>query len=383
MIKTIAILVASPLTEDIYLRIGVHFFEKKMNTIVLDCMEWLRDVGNSSASNYEFPNTVDIVNELSLEHFLSNNRIDFLIDFSGTHSSIKFIRDSCKRNNTLYIIHRLFPQPASKYDSNLIKGFLKRRFPYILKQLFILKSLILYRSIYTSDIALLVGSSSLDYITSRAKKIIFTTSPLWYETMKLDESPDLELEIPKEFFLFIDDCLALSVDFELTNQKAIIPSEKYFKMLNYFFDRIESRYQIPVVIAAHPNGKAIKDYQNYFNGRKVFFDSTVYLTSCSKLTFTHYSSAINYAVIFNKNVYLLNFSELEDSIFGRFVNGISEVLKCSIINIDQNLSIEDFKFSLDIDALPYERFFLGYISNEEKINRNGPFENLINYLLKL
>ena len=41
-LKTIVIIISSPINEDIIKRIGFHSFKKKMNIIIFDCLPWIR-----------------------------------------------------------------------------------------------------------------------------------------------------------------------------------------------------------------------------------------------------------------------------------------------------------------------------------------------------
>ena len=169
----------------------------------------------------------------------------------------------------------------------------------------------------------------------------------------------------------------------MTDQKSIISPTEYYILLNNFFNKIEQELSMPVIIAGHPNGKYIDHYANFFNSRNVFFDTTASLTINADIVLTHYSTAINYAILSKKSIILMNFDKLQKSYQGLILQNIAKILNCKIIEIDKPLKLSKELLISPINKTSYKLFIKNYISNEIIINKLGQFENLINYLLKL
>ena len=60
-----------------------------------------------------------------------------------------------------------------------------------------------------------------------------------------------------------------------------IQGKSYYKYLNIFFDLIEEKYKIKVVIAAHPKATRYKSV-DMFNKRQVFFNEISSLSKYSE-----------------------------------------------------------------------------------------------------
>lgn len=126
--------------------------------------------------------------------------------------------------------------------------------------------------------------------------------------------PDLDLifsqkKKPKQEnkLVFLDDYLTDHPDFRLTGA-ATIGAEEYHKSLCDFFNRVEQAFDSEVVIAAHPKADYLSDT---FGGRRVVFDGTVDLVRNTRLVLAHFSTAISFAVVYGKPMFLLTSTAIE------------------------------------------------------------------------
>jgi|694.fasta_scaffold37743_6 hypothetical protein len=379
--KTIIIITASPLTDNIYYRIGVTYFEKSMNVYIFDCIEWVR--------NTDFlPNTINYTNKNNLYKISNKNDFELnfkilkpshLLDFIGFNSNTYFIQNICKINNVSFIIQNLNPIPTPFTKENVLNILTIQPIRTFQRIYQYFKRNIYNKSALNPTIAYLVGNKSLNHITNNAITKIYTTSQSWYDLNVVSKNSIIEAE---DYVLFIDDCISNSFDFKLTNQTKIIEHVEYFKILNLFFDHFEEKFKIKIKIAAHPNGKEITNYKKYFNKREVIFDKTAELSINAKLILTHFSTAINYGVILKKIIFLLNFKNLNNTYQGAILKNISKLLNCKILDIDNANSLDAISFKQNIDYLSYDKYINDYISNEKNINNNNQFQNLINYINK-
>jgi len=105
------------------------------------------------------------------------------------------------------------------------------------------------------------------------------------------------------YCLFLDEYLPFHPDFHLLGIETIEPTS-YYKELNRCFDLIEKKYNVEVVIAAHPKAEKYRT-NNYFNGRRIFFDKTAELTKYAEFTLAHASTSISFTVLEKKPIYFL------------------------------------------------------------------------------
>lgn len=382
-LKTIIIIVASPLNDDIINRIGFHSFEKKMNVVIFDCLPWIRKKVISNNYQNSSLNIIVINDLIEFKKNITSLNCHFLIDFIGFDKHTRFIQTCCKSNKILYITQSLHPIPTPIFRSNALKSFIYSPKVTINKIYSLGKRLIFNQIPINPDISFLVGDSSVNHLNINTKHKIFTTSQSWYDIEKQKKIKTKNILCPQNYILFIDDCISQSIDFVLTDQKSIITPDEYYILLNNFFDKIEFELNIPVIIAGHPNGKHIENYANFFNNRTLIFDSTASLTLNSDLVLTHYSTAINYAILSEKRIILMNFYKLQMSYQGLILQNIAKIIKCKIIDIDKPFKLNKEFLTYTINQSSYKFFIKNYISNEKIINNLGQFENLINYLIKI
>ena len=114
------------------------------------------------------------------------------------------------------------------------------------------------------------------------------------------------LPLPKMFCVFVDQALTHHPDFKLTKHRVINPvtAERYYSSLNHFFNVIENKIALPVIIAGCPRAEQW-DATDCFSGRPVFVGHTVELIARSSLVLLHYSTAVSLAVLFDKPILMI------------------------------------------------------------------------------
>lgn len=108
--------------------------------------------------------------------------------------------------------------------------------------------------------------------------------------------------------VFLDQFMPFHVDF-LELNSTHINADKYFDGLRRLFDRIERELEVEIIIAAHPHADHY-NRPNLFGNRRIISDKTVSLVAESRLVLAHNSTAIGFAVAFNKPVMLITNNEL-------------------------------------------------------------------------
>lgn len=112
-----------------------------------------------------------------------------------------------------------------------------------------------------------------------------------------------------QYIVFIDEYYPFHPDAVLFNLKTIDPIV-YFRQLNHAFDIIEQKYNMPVIIAAHPKALKYKDF-NYFNNRKIEFGKTCALIKNSCFVIAHDSTAVDFAIMCKKPLLFLTSDEIK------------------------------------------------------------------------
>ncbi len=380
--KKLAIIVASPLTENIYQRIGADQFDE-MEVAVFDCLHWIRKTNDIPAFISTSKNNIlEIGNVEAFSRAMTAFQPDYLLDFVGRGAMTKIIQMECHRTGTLYITHHLSPFPTVLSRSSAGKSLLLHPLRTIKKAWGVCKRILAGANPFPPDISLLAGARSANPWLMSAKRVVHAATPAYYDIIacaKNGNSPQKE-----EYILFIDDCLPLSFDFLLGSFKPIMAPEEYFPMMNQFFSRLERLFGLPVVIAAHPNGEEYPDYAGLFAGRRVEFGQSAALSFGCLFAMTHYSSAINYPIILKKPVNTITFEALKKSLHGPSVDYIGSLLQRVPVDLTARPDDALLKsiFLAPVNQAAYERYQRDYIVNTAAPGAN-PFDNLQQYLLSL
>lgn len=176
-----------------------------------------------------------------------------------------------------------------------------------------------------------------------------------------EHTPDCE-----NFAVFLDQYVPYHSDLANSGLKPIDPHE-YYSQLNVFFDEFEKHTGCTVSIAAHPKA----DYStqmNIFNGRQFFSNQTIDLVARCKAVILHDSSALSYAVLFNKPMVFIT----TDSILagqGTFSTRIAEYFNSRIINIDSDSYSFDDVFQIKFHEYEkYKRQYLKSVASPDRIS---------------
>lgn len=170
----------------------------------------------------------------------------------------------------------------------------------------------------------------------------------------------------EDIIVFIDEYLPFHPDNSINNLKTIDPSY-YYKYLNRFFRKVEERFKIPVIIAAHPKSVKYKS-KNYFEGRKIYFGETMSLCHKAKMILAHDSTAISYAVVFKKPLLFLNFHLMQKEHIYTYesTEAFAEALGQTSIIID-NECIPEYK-TPSVDERKYNDYIYTYLSSPDTQN---------------
>jgi len=182
--------------------------------------------------------------------------------------------------------------------------------------------------------------------------------------------------VTTNYAVFLDENLTSHPDQQLFNIPPI-SSEEYYPELNAFFDKIETDFNIKIIIAAHPKALNYK-VSNPYN-REIYFNLTNELVSNSNFVITHDSTSIGYAVLHKKPILSITSEKFKIAIPENhaFTLSFSKFLNTSLIYFDtQKASKKDIK--VDIDKYnSYKYSFLTNKSTEDKLTQDIFFKSLI------
>lgn len=179
------------------------------------------------------------------------------------------------------------------------------------------------------------------------------------------------------YIVFLDIMLTKHPDFKRLGINTI-DDDIYFTKICGFFDKLESHYKMPVIIASHPKA----NYKNEFGDREIVQNKTMELIKNAEFVLTHGSLSISFALLFNKPLVYLTFEELnKHPYFNSYVKRMEnacDFLSSKLINID-DFSFEDL--ILCVDEGKYNTF-LDLVYRKSKDDFRSNFQILFDTLFQ-
>lgn len=180
--------------------------------------------------------------------------------------------------------------------------------------------------------------------------------------MKYDEYLRTEKKAPVvkgKYILFMDAGLAHLPMHD--NKPNAIDKQEYLEVMNAFFDRVESQFGMPVIIAAHPKSGY---KENDFNRRPIILYKTPELVKYAELVLAHYSTSLIEVVLQKKKVIFMYSEDYMKSDSHTVLETASEyahMLNASFIDVKIT-----GKINVNFDEKAYDAFIENHIIRREK-----------------
>ena len=165
----------------------------------------------------------------------------------------------------------------------------------------------------------------------------------------------------REYAVFLDQDYCFHRDFVLSPGTLWITPEKYFPAVCNGLRKISQALQVDLRIAAHPRSSYPQRVPDYFEGIPVEYGRTAELIRDSKVVVCHDSTAIQFAVLFEKPLIFFTTDDLEASLWGKSIAAFASELGKSVINVDRDLGGVDWRKEVSVDARKYAAYRSKYI----------------------
>ena len=153
-----------------------------------------------------------------------------------------------------------------------------------------------------------------------------------YERFRDERRNETQL-FQQPYALFLDIFLPYQSDLKILGWPVISP-QPYYDSLNTFFDFIEIKHGVKIVIAAHPKSNYLPET---FCNRPIFKDKLPELVSNSSFILSHHSTSVCYAILALKPIIFFYTQEMLQAYKNTVIASIenfADYLRCPIYNID-------------------------------------------------
>ena len=167
-------------------------------------------------------------------------------------------------------------------------------------------------------------------------------------------------EYEDEIGVFIDQDLPHNSDYKRFKNWPVT-EVKYYRDLERWFKHIMEKFGLSkVIILAHPKTDISIVKRNFLDNRiEVCANKTIEYIAVSKIVICHFSTAILYAILFNKPLLFISTSELEDKIEYDIIKDLADTFRRKVNTMD-NLYKTDLDVGIDIKA--YKNYYNNYIN---------------------
>lgn len=189
----------------------------------------------------------------------------------------------------------------------------------------------------------------------------------------LNEKPIVD----NRYAVFLDSNLPYLNDIIILLGEESVNPEKYYRLLNEFFDYIEKRFNLEVIIAPHPQANYSNDL---FNRRKIIKYKTSNLIHNSEFVITHDTTSNMNAILSNKPMIFVYYNEMLNKGTNQWALATmeySKILNAPLIDLENDLN-----FKPTVDNKAYKRFKDKYIVNNRKKDKSNE-EIIIEFLESL
>lgn len=171
--------------------------------------------------------------------------------------------------------------------------------------------------------------------------------------------------------VFLDDAVINHPEFLIFGHSKV-SHDRYYAAMRRLFDRIEERYGLEVVIAAHPRVDYSKTPE-CFGRRSIEYNKSLELTRQAQLVISQCSTSINFAVLCRKPILITTTAEVYRR-YAPLILTMAGLLKVPLVRADRR-SLRELPAVVEIDQAAYAAYQNGYIKEEDSPDK--PFWEIV------
>ena len=299
---------------------------------------------NNCVYNVEIPYSYD---NRKIFQLLSKHKAKFIVS-PGVYSKSKWIKIRLK-DYLKYKFRQLLSGKFPHFKNIIIKKIFSFLNPKIL-------------NISPATYSYIIGKYA--YNNRKSHKLIKNeTKMIWGHSRTYDDyliSIKKKIVNKKKSILFIDQGIPFHPD---TSELGLhsIKAKEYYYSINNFLEKIHNKFACKIEISAHPRID-LKMLKKYFPNFLVKIGKTIKQVESSRLIILHDSTAMNYAVLYNKPLLFITNNSLNKGIHSYYevISSKANMLnkKCINIDLDNNINIANYT---DIDKKAYRDYFKNFI----------------------
>lgn len=274
---------------------------------------------------------------------------------------------SMQKNNFIDLLQ------AEMATDMYIKLPIKRRIGCLIKKYKLTR--FLYSRIKNANVKFDYLISAYNSKPETVKKFVRGHNVKYDEYLAGMNSPNI---IGEKYILFID-CALCYHPIDYNKPDCNFSSEHYLRQLNRYFNLIEDKYKMPVVISLHPVS-CERLSSEMFGGRHVLYGKTALLIQHATFAISHFSTSLINVVLAKKPAIIVSSFEIEHS-DRRYVQVYAEVF-AKLCGFSKDSLDNPTLPEVGVDVIKYNSFIEKYLIDTSQMN-NSNSEIILNLLKKI
>lgn len=282
-----------------------------------------------------------------------------------TDLSLKSLSKYCQilKNNQVQIVHI----KKDNFQNYVLRNSIIYNKKFHQKIIMMIKKVTLFSKIINR---IIYGKCKYDYLLSEKNYFPFSTKVFKkIHHIKYDDFLNEKNKIPyltSEYAVFLDSNIPFHPDILKHMKSESVNPDYYFKLLNNFFNHIEKKFKLEIIISAHPKSNY---NQNTFKGRKIIKYMTTNLIENSKFVLSHATTSVITSVLFKKPIIFLYYNEMlikGSRLWTIATIEYSKMLNAPLVDLENNV-----EFVISIDNKKYEKFEEDFIVNRHHLDKSN------------
>jgi len=334
-IKDVFILLSVPLAERHLARAGITVLSRDFNLRILDLTPCLapQHWKQHGASSYTHPDHILVHDLQTLPALFAAGQGGLAFDYLGRGPKEQQIREWMKQAGIRRgkITSSWQPAPGDLSRWQRVRAALNSNLPRRLWNK--IKRRLHERSLPSElplDLVVLTGEAARASLLQQVPHTVPAHHYDYDHFLSLGAAP----KPGSKTAVFLDQDLAWHPDFAVANLKPPVTAKRYFSALHAFFETIEQRLGLEVVIALHPRAR-YSDANHPLAGHRMIKGVTAELVRDAQLVLAHDSNSVAFAVLWEKPTVFLTSDELARSHMATQMAGRAALLGAPLANIDQ------------------------------------------------
>jgi hypothetical protein len=188
--------------------------------------------------------------------------------------------------------------------------------------------------------------------SNEVAKIVLSHNPQYDEFLLLGKEAS-----DKGYILYIDNADYYHPDYDVLNTHPAMSFEEFSESIGVFFNYVKHNMECDILVAGHPRVEK-KVIEKTYKDVTVIQGNTAELVKGAKMVIAMDSTAINYAILWDKPLIFITTKEIQKNCFYTMA-GIEFFFKVKPINIDEDFS----RINLISYAELPKKFYLDYINS--------------------